>query len=64
MRFCLGNPLVTKILCGQGFLGWIAHAAAECIAASLSMDRLASHKDVSTPIFIDLVQPLHYHRHD
>jgi len=49
-------------------LGWaslfclIAHAAVECIAASLSMDRLASNKDVSTAMFADPVQPLlHIH---
>ena len=39
----------------------IAHAAVECIAASLSMDRLASNKDV-TAMFADPVQPLlHIH---
>ncbi len=35
MRFCVGNPLVTKFMCGQVNFFWIAHAAAECIAASL-----------------------------
>ena len=49
MRFCVGSPHVT-MLCGQVILFWIAHAAAECIAASLSMDRLASRKFVALKI--------------
>ena len=47
-----GCPLVAKFLCGHG----IAHAAAECIAASLS-----SRKYVSTAMFTDPVQPRPYH---
>ena len=59
MRVCVGSPLVTKFLCGQVVFCWIAHAAAECIAASLF-----SRKDVSTAMFTDPVQPLHcHHRH-
>jgi len=61
MRFCVGSPLVTQLLCGQVNLFWIAHAAAECIAASLS-----SRKDVSmyTAVFTAPVQPLYcHHRH-
>jgi hypothetical protein len=48
MQFCVGSPLVTKSVCGQVIYFWIAHAVAECIAASLSMDRLASRKGVRT----------------
>ena len=51
MQFCVGSPLVTKSVCGQVIYFWIAHAVAECIAASLS-----SRKDVST----DPAQPLEW----
>ena len=54
-----GQPTWKKILCGQVIFVWIAHAAAECIAASLS-----NGKNVSTAMFTDPVQPLYcHHRH-
>ncbi len=49
MQFCVGSPLVTKFLCGQVNLFWIAHAAAECIAAKLSQSQRCKYSDVYRP---------------